>query len=98
MTSLGPCMIHCGSGVSVGVKVRVGREVSEGRTVGASVRGKVGVTVGGLVDEGRGETVPVGTAVGVGEASKLNPPQARRRKESTDMQITGFRKRLQGVI
>jgi hypothetical protein len=45
MTSLGPCRTHCGSRVSVGVKVRVGRGVSDGGAVDVLVEVEVGETV-----------------------------------------------------
>ena len=47
MTSLGPWRYHCASSVSVGVKVKVGRGVSEGRMVGVFVGKNIGVVVAG---------------------------------------------------
>ena len=47
MTSSGPCMYHCGSRVSVGVNVKVGRGVSDGETVTVPVGNNIGVMVAG---------------------------------------------------
>ena len=46
MTWLGPWKYHCGSRVSVGVKVDVGRGVAEGEAVGVLVGKAIGVIVG----------------------------------------------------
>ena len=45
MTWSGPCRYHCGSRVSVGVNVDVGRGVSEGGRVDVPVENKIGVMV-----------------------------------------------------
>jgi hypothetical protein len=60
------------------VGVRVGEGVSEGGTVGVSVREAVGATVAVCVGEGSGEAVQVGSGVGVG-AMRLDPTQLRRK-------------------
>jgi len=47
MTWSGPCMYHCGSRVSVGVTVKVGRGVSDGEAVAVPVGNAIGVMVAG---------------------------------------------------
>jgi len=71
----------------VGVKVKVGRGVSEGVTVAVSVGEEVGVTVAGSVGEGIGVAVPVGVSIGVGEAINLTPPHPRSRSARAEIQI-----------
>ena len=85
MTSPGPCMIGCGSRVSVGVNVSVGSGVSEGGIVGEWVGKRMGVTVGGGVAEGDGRGVQVGTRVGVEGSIKVSSPHAISIKTKTDM-------------
>lgn len=74
MTWLGPCMTHCGSEVNVGVRVRVGRGVSEGVAVGVSVGKMIGVTVAGSVGEGNRVAVEEGAIVGVEGITSWNAP------------------------
>jgi hypothetical protein len=85
MTSFGPCITHCGSRVSVGVKVDVGGGVSDAGVVGVIVGNRIGVMVAAWVGEGRGEVVDVGTTVGVGGTISPNPPQAIRKKAVLEM-------------
>jgi hypothetical protein len=77
--------------VNVGVKVSVGRGVSDGGMVGVSVEVEVGKTVAvrEAVGEGSGEAVQVGAMVGVGEIS-LKPPHAIRKRVSPDMKTKGL--------
>ena len=73
----------------MGVKVKVGRGVSEGGMVGVSVGEEVEVTVAGGVGEAPsvGSAVQAGASAGVGEATNLNPPQAMRKRASPEIQI-----------
>jgi hypothetical protein len=93
--SPGPWITHCGSRVIVGVKVRVGRDVSVGGRVdvwvGKAAEG-VGVTVAGCEAVGKGSRlgIQVGVAVGVGVTTKLNPPHAMRNKASADIPKKSF--------
>ena|SRR6266536_6602989 len=85
-------MTHCGSEVRVGVKVDVGRGVSEGGAVGVSVGEGVSVSVAGCdssstaVTSGDGVMVAVGVVVGIGGAIRLSPPQPRSKKVNPDIQ------------
>jgi hypothetical protein len=90
MISPGPCRSHCGSGVSVGANVNVGRGVSDDGRVGVYVGKKIGVTVAASVGEGDGGAVEVGTIVGVGETTRPNPPHAMREIVRVESQTKGF--------
>jgi hypothetical protein len=96
MTWSGPCTYHCGSRVSVGVKVAVGEGVSEDRRVGVFVGKNIGVIVAGGVGEGNGSAVQVGSMIGVGGTAKLNPPQLMSRSVNPDIQTKNFRKSYSG--
>jgi hypothetical protein len=88
MISPGPCLTGCGSRVRVGVKVSVGRGVSEGGRVGVPVGKRIGVTVAGAV--GEREAVQVGARVGVGGTIKPNPPHPIKKKTSADTPMRIF--------
>ena len=72
----------------MGVKVKVGRGVSEGGTVGVAVGEGVGERV--TVAEGSGRAVQVGSLVGVGDASRLNPPHPIDKRVNAEMEKTNF--------
>ena len=90
MISSGPCMTHCGSRVSVGVKVEVGRTVSDGGAAGVSVGDDVSVTVADRVGEGGGVAVNESAIVGVGETTSCNPPHPMSDRASADTQKINF--------
>jgi hypothetical protein len=72
----------------VGVKVKVGRGVSEGGTVGVAVGEGVGERV--TVAEGSGLAVQIGSIVGVGGARRLNPPQLMSKRARLDIKKKAF--------
>jgi hypothetical protein len=84
-------MTHWGSRVGDGVKVNVGRGVSDGGTVGVLVGKMIGVTVATWVGEGDNVGVEVGASVGVGETIRPNPPQATSKRAKVDIAIRKFR-------
>ena len=92
MISPGPCRYHCGSRVSVGVKVVVGSGVSEGGIVGVWVGKDIGVIVAGCVGEASGLDVQMGSNVGVGAVGtiSLNPPHPIRKRVKPIIQKTIF--------
>ena len=67
ITSFGPCMIHGGTGVSVGVNVDVGINVGVVETVAVSVAIGVCEARSIKVGEGSGLAVHVGCVTLVGE-------------------------------
>jgi hypothetical protein len=92
-------MYHCGSRVRVGVKVAVGRGVSEGGIVGVLVGKDIGVIVAGgcdssptAVTSGSGLDVQIGSNIGVGVVGtiSLNPPHPIRKSASPVIQKTIF--------
>ena len=92
ITSFGPCMIHGGMGVSVGVNVDVGISVGVGETVAVSVA--MGVCEAMLINvgEGSGLAVRVGsmTLVGEGCLINVNPPHPINNSPARDIQIKKF--------
>jgi hypothetical protein len=96
MTWSGPCLYHCGSRVNVGVNVKVGRGVSEGRRVDVFVGKNIGVRVAGGVGKGSGLVVQVAAMIAVGEATRLNPPHPTSRSVNPDIPARIFRKCYRG--
>ena len=83
-------MPHCGSRVKVGVKVNVGRGVSDGGRVGVPEGEGVRVTVVVSVGEGDGVVVSIGIGVGVGAAIRFSPPQLINKRENPDIETKSF--------
>jgi len=83
--SPGPCTIHSGSGVNVGVEV----DVAEGVTVGVSVGEAVSVTVTVEVGEGGGLVVSAEsfTPIGGGWATDVNPTHPINTKAAQEVGI-----------
>jgi hypothetical protein len=87
MTRSGPCSDHCGSRVRVGVKVNVGRGVSEGTSVAVFVGKNIGVIVAAWVEDGSGLDVLVAAA---GGERRVNPPHPRRKNVNPTIQTKRF--------
>ena len=88
ITSLGPCMIHGGTGVSVGVNVDVGINVGVGETVAVSVAMGVCEARSINVGEGSGLTVQVASITLFGEGCwiNVNPPHPINNSAANDIE------------
>jgi len=96
MTSFGPCMIHGGMGVSVGVNVKVGISVGAGEAVAVPVAMGVCEARSINVGEGSGLAVHVGCVASFDEGCSINvsPPHPSNNSAARDIQIKKFFKLL----